>query len=475
MPVDDEALRAAIAQPTRIHIVGIGGAGMNGIATILLALGHQVSGSDQQTSAVTDRLGRLGAEIFIGHERGNVDDSVALVTHSSAIPPDNPEREAANEQGIPDVSRALMLRAIVSLKRTIGVAGTHGKTTTTTMLSHAMTYGSTPPSWLIGGEVIGRDGGTAWNDGEYFLVEADESDGTFLELGAYGAIVTNIEPDHLEFYGSLDRRDDAISSLEDAFVRFVNSVPGPRVICLDDQRAAMLRECDDVVTYGTDHEADVRIEDVVLDRFTATFVVHEQRALPGEINRHVVTIQTTGLHNVRNATAAFALARELGVPAEAISRGLAEFRGVGRRFHRRGELRGATFVDEYAHLPGEVRAALAAAKAGKWARVVAVFQPHRYSRTAQVGDDFTGAFDDADLVVLCDVYGAGETPRPGVDGMRIVRAVTRGVGHPEVIYVPDRHQLADTVRALLKPGDLCVTLGAGDITKLADEVIKGAG
>lgn len=452
-------------EPQAIHIIGIGGSGMNAIAHVLLSMGHTVTGSDAADGVPVQRLRAEGATVFIGHDASNLPDKLDLVAHSTAVPKTNPEMEAALARGIPTLRRAEILQAIAAVKKTLAVAGTHGKTTTSTLLAHVLEAGNTKPSWIIGGEIVGKSGGANWDDGDLFVVEADESDGTFVELGAYGVIVTNVEPDHLEFYGSLDDRDGAIANLHKYFDRFVTDAQGPKVVCLDDEGAAELASRNDVITYGTHEDADYRIKDVQLDRFSSHFVVAHDDEFIG------VDVHIPGIHNVRNATAAFALGHQLGVDYDAAAAGVAAFRGVGRRFTLRGEVNDITFVDEYAHLPGEVRAALAAAKAGNWKRIVCVFQPHRYSRTAQVGHEFTGAFDDADVLVLNGIYSAGEQPRPGIDGHVIERAVEAGNGHPPITYVEERSELSAYVAKILAPGDLCITVGAGDITKLSDEVL----
>jgi UDP-N-acetylmuramate--alanine ligase len=455
----------SLTEPQAIHIIGIGGAGMNAIAHVLLRMGHTVSGSDAADGVAVQRLRVEGATVFIGHAASNLPDHVDLVAHSTAVPETNPEMEAAVARHIPTLRRAEILQAIAAVKKTLAVAGTHGKTTTSTLLAHVLEAGNTKPSWIIGGEIVGKSGGANWDDGELFVVEADESDGTFVELGAYGVIVTNVEPDHLEFYGSLDHRDDAIANLHIYFDRFVTDAQGPKIVCLDDEGSAELASRNDVITYGTHADADYQIKDVQLDRFSSHFVIAHEDDFSG------VDVHIPGIHNVRNATAAFALGHQLGVDYDSAIAGLAAFRGVGRRFTLRGEVNDITFVDEYAHLPGEVRAALAAAKGGNWKRIVCVFQPHRYSRTAQVGHEFTGAFDDADVLVLNGIYSAGEEPRPGIDGTVIRRAVEGGSDHPPITYIEARSALAEGVVKILQPGDLCITVGAGDITKLSDELL----
>lgn len=438
---------------------------MSAIATVLIGMGHKVSGSDAGDGVAVARLRNQGATVFVGHDSANVSSDVDFVAHSTAIPSTNPEMVRASELGVPVLRRAEILQAITRVKKTLAVAGTHGKTTTSTFLAHVLEAGTENPSWIIGGEIAGKEGGAQWRDGEWFAVEADESDGTFVELDSYGVIVTNVEPDHLEFYGSLNDREGALGNLHSTFRRFVDQAPGPKVVCADDEGALALSQLDRVVTYGTSESADYRIIDVKLDRFSAHFVVAY------ETERIGVEVHIPGLHNVRNATAALVLGHQLGIPLDVGAIGLAAFRGVGRRFTFRGEHNGITFVDEYAHLPGEVRAALSAARSGGWDRIVAVFQPHRYSRTEQVGHEFTAAFDDADVLVLADVYAAGESPRPGIDGHIVERAVRAGDGHPPITYVESRDQLADVVAGLLESGDLCMSIGAGDVTKLSDEVL----
>lgn len=446
-----------LSSPKRIHVIGAGGSGMSAIASVLASMGHKVSGSDAADGVALSRLKDAGVDAYVGHNPVLVA-TVDAVAASTAIKADDPEVMAARNAGIPVLRRADVLAAIAAVKRTVAVAGTHGKTTTSTLAASVLIAGGLDPSYIIGGEILGRGNGAHWSDGDWFVVEADESDGTFLELGAEAAIVTNVEPDHLEHYGGWPQ-------LQDAFARFVAVAPGPKIICADDEGAARLAAATpDAFTYGTTEAADYRIVDLELGRFKADFSLTHQG------QRQAVTINAPGLHNVRNAVAAMALGHQLGVLLEDAARGVANYGGVGRRFQPRGEKSGITFVDDYAHLPSEVSATVAAATDGDWGRVVAVFQPHRYSRTEQVGADFGGAFDGVDLLVLADVYAAGETPREGVTGQIVVDAVTSAADAPTVIYEQDRAGLARRVARELKAGDLCLTLGAGDVTKLADEI-----
>jgi UDP-N-acetylmuramate--alanine ligase len=442
-----------LSRPLAVHVVGIGGAGMSAIATVLAAMGHRVSGSDLRSSPGTERLRALGIEVFVGHDVAHVG-AVDAVTISTAVPPANPEAVAARERGIPVLRRAEALAAIARTRRTVAVAGTHGKTTTSSMLALVLVEAGLRPSFVIGGDVNEIGTGAVWDEGEWFVVEADESDGTFLELAPEAALVTNVEPDHLDHWGGFD-------ALSKAFVGFLGEAPGPKVVCADDPLLAGLGHC----TYGTSPAADFRMVDVRGGRSSVRFTVEHGGTALGEI-----VLPVPGLHNARNACGALAMGLELGASFEAAARALSRYGGVARRFQFRGERDGVTFVDDYAHLPSEVRAAIAAARDGDWQRVVAVFQPHRFSRTASLWRDFADAFVDADVVVLTDVYGAGEAPRPGVSGKLLVYAVLDAHPTARVAYLPTRPELLAYLRRLLRAGDLCLTLGAGDVTTLADEL-----
>lgn len=447
-----------LSSARKIHIVGVGGSGMSAIAEVLAAMGHDVSGSDAAASETLRRVSEAGVRTSVGHTADNVALDCDAVAISTAVKADNPEVMAANAAGVPVLRRAEVLRAIAATRRTVAIAGTHGKTTTSTLTALVLEAGGVNPSYIIGGELLGRGNGAHWDHGAWFVVEADESDGTFLELGAEAVVVTNVEPDHLDHYGGWPQ-------LQAAFTSFVADAPGPKVVCIDDLHATELARRVPVTTYGTSLDADFRIVDVVADRFAMAFKVV---SVDDTVEVH---LPTAGIHNVRNATAALAIGAALGVPLSVGAIGISRYGGVGRRFQLKGTAGGITFVDEYAHLPGEVKAALAAAKAGNWRRVVAVFQPHRYSRTEQIGRDFGGAFDDADLVVLNGIYAAGESPRPGITGLIVKQAIEEKADHPPLIYVEDRADLASAVRDVLVDGDLCMTIGAGDITGLADELV----
>ncbi|MCU1462179.1 MAG: murC [Acidimicrobiales bacterium] len=443
----------------RIHVVGVGGAGMSAIAHVLARMGHRVSGSDLKPSANLERLRAVGVDVHIGHDAAFVG-QVDAVAISTAVPDRNPEVAAARARGIPVLRRAEVLAAICATRKTIAVAGTHGKTTTSSMLALVMVEAGLHPSFIIGGEVNEIGGGAAWDDGDWFVVEADESDGTFLELEPAAAVVTNVEPDHLEHYGSFD-------ALAGAFDDFLTSTPGPRIVCADDRLTAALAARAAATTYGTHESAAFRVVDLESGRGGSRFGLVGPEGELGE-----VVLPVPGRYNAVNAAGALVAAMALGAPFDAGARALARYGGVARRFQFRGERDGVTFVDDYAHLPAEVRAALSAARDGGWRRVVAVFQPHRYSRTASLWRDFADAFDDADLLVVTDVYGAGEQPRPGVTGKLVVQAVLDAHPARPVAYLPRRPDLIAYLRARLAPGDVCLTMGAGDLTSLPTELLE---
>ncbi len=442
----------------RVHVIGAGGAGMGAIASVLHRMGHRVTGSDLKDGPVAERLRADGITVTIGHDAANVGDA-EMVAISTAIPDHNPEVKLARERGLDVLRRADILPAISAARRTLAVAGTHGKTTTSSMLALVLVEAGLRPSFIIGGDVNEIGSGAVWDDGEWFVIEADESDRTFLSLGAEVAVVTNVEPDHLETYGNDPR------VLTAAFEEFATAAD-TRVFCADDAGSAALAASVAGVTYGTADDADYRMVDVERHRAAVDFtLVHGGREL-GRIH-----LPTPGLHNARNAAAAAVTGLLLGAPIDAAVRALARFGGVARRFEFRGEADGVVFVDDYAHLPTEVAAAVAAARDGDWGRVVCVFQPHRYSRTAALWQDFADAFTAADQLVITDVYSAGETPRPGVSGKLLVDAVLDAHPWANVAYMPRLDDVQAWLGARLRPGDLCLTLGAGDLTSIPDEVI----
>jgi UDP-N-acetylmuramate--alanine ligase len=452
-----------LGRPRRIHVIGCGGTGMAPITTVLASMGHRVSGSDSKDGPVLDRLRALGVEVHVGQRPENLTDDLEAVTRSTAIPNANVEVEEALRRGIPLLRRADALAGICAQRRTIAIAGSHGKTTTSSMVALVLGEAGWQPSYIVGGEMAG--GNAVWTDPPagrdgYFVVEADESDGTFLELGAEIAVVTSVEPDHLEHWGSWE-------ALQAGFDRFLEEATGLRVVCADDAGAAAAGARCGAVTYGTAEGADYRMVDVAGGRTGIGFTVERRGEVLGEIR-----LPVPGIHNARNAGAAVATALELGVPFDAAQQAHGRYAGVARRFQFRGERDGITFIDDYAHLPGEIRPMLAAAREGGWKRIVCVFQPHRYSRMATLDPaDFGEVFDDADVLVLTEIYAQGEDPRPGVSGKRVLEAVLDARPGRKAYWFPSRADLAANVRGILRPGDLCLTLGAGDLTLLPDELL----
>jgi UDP-N-acetylmuramate--alanine ligase len=446
-----------LTEPHRVHIVGVGGAGMSAIATVLASMGHTVTGSDLKDSPGLERLRALGIDVVVGHAAENVG-LADLVAISTAIPERNAEVAWSRAHGVTVLRRAEILAAITRSRRTIAVSGTHGKTTTSSMLALVLIEAGLRPSFIIGGEVNEIGTGAVWDTADLLVVEADESDGTFTELERQAVVVTSVEPDHLEHYGDFD-------SLVAAFEQFVEGGGGPAVVCADDEGAATLAERTGATTYGTSETAAYRMVEVVNAGAGSAFdVVHDGDRL-GQVR-----LPVPGLHNARNACAALVCGMAIGASFDDGARALARFAGVARRFEFRGESNGVTYIDDYAHLPTEVRAALQAARQHEWRRVVCVFQPHRYSRTASLWADFADGFDDSDLLVVTDVYPAGEVPRPGVSGKLIVDAVLGHRPWHQVAYLPRHPDLVRYLEQILRPGDLCLTLGAGDLTSLPDEL-----
>jgi UDP-N-acetylmuramate--alanine ligase len=457
----ESAGAAVLGSPdaVQVHVVGIGGAGMSAIASVLHAMGHRVTGSDLKASPATERLRASGIEITIGHRPEALGDADVL-TASSAVPDDNPEVSEAHRRGIPVLRRAEVLAAIAAHRRCVAVAGTHGKTTTTSMLSLVLVEAGLRPSFLVGGDLNDIGTNAVWDEGPWLVLEADESDGTFLALDPAVALVTNIEADHLDHYGDF-------GALVQAFDRFAAGHPGGLLAGADNPAAADVGRRHGADLVGTAETADYRIVDLEVDRDGTRFDLEHDGSRLG----HLV-LPVPGVHNARNAALAVVGAMRAGAAFDDGARALARFAGVARRYEARGDAGGVHFVDDYAHLPSEVAAAIGTARAGAWDRVVAVFQPHRYSRTAALGPSFADAFVDADVVVVTDVYAAGEPPAPGVSGRLVADALTEAHPDAEILYVPVRAELRDHVRSLLRPGDLCLTLGAGDITTLPDELVS---
>ncbi|HEU5188976.1 MAG TPA: UDP-N-acetylmuramate--L-alanine ligase [Methylomirabilota bacterium] len=445
-----------------LHFVGIGGAGMSGIAEVLLNLGYRVTGSDARRGEMVERLERLGAKVFIGHDASHVE-GAHVVVYSSAVARDNVEVQAARLRGIPVIPRAEMLAELMRLKYGIAVAGTHGKTTTTSMVAAVLGAGGFDPTVVVGGRVHGLGANARLGQGEFLVAEADESDGSFLKLSPTIAVVTTIDAEHLDHYGSLD-------AVRAAFLTFANKVPfyGAAVLCLDQPNIQQMIPAVEkrVITYGLEASADLTARRLEFAGTTARFeVLRRGRALGP------VSLQVPGRHNVLNALAAVAVGLDLDMPFDVIAGALAGFTGVQRRFQIRGEARGVLVVDDYGHHPAEIRATLAAAKAGYDRRVITVFQPHRYSRTRDLRQEFLTAFNQADVLVVMDIYGAGETPIPGVSARDLAEGIAAH-GHREVHYMNgDRAAVVAFLCESTRSGDLVLTLGAGDVGALGAEVL----
>ncbi len=449
----------------RLHFVGAGGVGMSGIAEILLlATPLEISGCDLARSDVTARLEKLGAKISVGHDPAHLA-GADLVVISSAVAESNAEVAAARERGIPVIRRAEMLGEIMRLKQGVAVAGTHGKTTTTSLTGMVLTEAGFDPTIVVGGQVHILGTNARLGKGDYLVAEADEYDRSFLELTPVVAVITNIEADHLDTYRDLD-------DILDAFATFANRVPffGAVVACADDAgvRRLLPRIKKRVVTYGESPEAMLTARSLRLEATSTTFDVWD--AAEGRLGS--VRLRLPGRHNVLNALAAVAAARELLIPFETIARALAAFTGVVRRFELKGERDGALVVDDYAHHPTEIRATLAAARqVYPQRRLVALFQPHLFSRTRDFTDDFGRALAAADVNIVMDVYPSRERPIPGVTG-ELVADAARRAGHTSVLYTPDKKRVVDCLEQTLRPGDLLVTLGAGDVVKFGEEYLK---
>ena len=450
-----------------IHFVGIGGVGMSGIAEVLLTLGYRVTGSDARRSETVERLERLGAKVYVGHAAAQVEGAHVVVS-SSAVARDNVEVAAARQRGIPVIARAEMLAELMRLKYGIAIAGTHGKTTTTSMVAAVLGAGGFDPTVVVGGRVHGLGTNARLGQGEFLVAEADESDGSFLRLTPTIAVVTTVDAEHLDYYPDLD-------AIVAAFLAFANKVPfyGAVVVCLDDpnlQRMIPRMMDKRVVTYGLEAGADVTARRLQFVEMRSTFEVAHRGVSLG-----TMTLQIPGRHNVLNALAATAVALDLEMPFPKIQTALAGFAGVQRRFQIRGIARDVLVVDDYGHHPAEIRATLAAAKAGFDRRVITVFQPHRYSRTQHLRDDFLTAFYQSDVLIVMDIYAAGEAPIPGVHARDLADGIAAH-GHREVLYLGgDRAAIIDYLCESTRAGDLVLTLGAGDVGQLGGELLQRLG
>ena len=444
----------------RIHLVGIGGSGMSGIAEVLLTSGYAVSGSDQKLSPVTERLRKMGAAVFEGHEAAHVSGAHVVVI-SSAVKPDNLELLEAHRLKIPVIPRAEMLAELMRLKYGIAVAGAHGKTTTTSMVASVLDAAGLDPTFVVGGRVNHLGSHAGVGKSEYMVVEADESDRSFLLLAPVVAVVTTIDREHLDQYKSLDE-------IQDVFLQFVNRVPfyGAVVLCLDEPnvQAILPRVKRPVITYGTSSQADLVIADVKLDGLASEFRLKYR----GDDLGLFRLPSPPGIHNVRNAAAAAAVALYLNVPADLIREGLTKFAGVSRRFDIKGVVNDITVVDDYGHHPNEIRATLEAARTCKFNRLLVLFQPHRYTRTQHLWDEFCRAFNQADVLVLLDIYAASEAPIPGISSEALATAI-REAGHKNVHYYRSMQGGIEFLLHQARPGDAILTIGAGNISRASSE------
>jgi UDP-N-acetylmuramate--alanine ligase len=448
---------------TRIHFVGVGGMGMCGIAEVLINLGYKVTGSDPRETEITKHLQQIGGTIFYSHRPEHVGNADVVVV-SSAIKGYNPEIEAARARGIPVIQRAEMLGELMRLKYSVAVAGSHGKTTTTTMVSTVLMQAGLDPTAVIGGRVNSLGLANArLGKGEYLVAEADESDGSFLKLPPTVAVVTNIDAEHLDHYGTHD-------AVKKAFVDFINRAPfyGLAVLCLDHPhvQAIIPQVQKRFVTYGEAPQADYRARDIRFEGFRTSYVAWRRAEELG-----TVTIGMPGRHNVLNSLAVLAVADFLGVPFQVTRDALGHFQGVQRRFTVRGTCAGVMVVDDFGHHPMEVRATLAGARAGfPGRRIIAAFQPHRHTRTRDQFEEFSRSFYDADTVIVSDIFAAGEPPIAGIDSARLARAI-HDHGHKDVSHVPRREDVAHTLSSIAQPGDIVITLGAGDIQLTCQELL----
>ncbi len=448
-----------------IHFIGIGGIGMSGIAEVLLNLGYEVSGSDIRETEITRRLEQLGAQVSYQHQAKNIEGSEVVVV-SSAIKEGNPEIHAAAEKLIPVIPRAEMLAELMRMKYGVAVAGTHGKTTTTSLIASVLAHGGLDPTVVTGGKLNSIGSSAKLGQGDFLVAEADESDGSFLKLLPTIAVVTNIDPEHLDYY-------QGIEQIKEAFLQFINRIPffGLAVLCLDQENVQDLipQLKKRLTTYGLSSQADFQAKDMSFDGPHTSFeLVHMGKPI-GKL-----TVQMPGIHNVCNVLATVATAFELDVDFKTVQEALAGFSGIQRRFQRKAEIGDILVFDDYGHHPTEIKATLRAAKRGWRRRVVALFQPHRYTRTKALFDDFLTAFYEADILLITDIYPAGEEEIEGVHARHLFEGI-REHGHRDVHYISDRHEILQYLSTVIMPGDLVITLGAGDIYRVGEDLIAELG
>jgi len=445
-----------------IHFVGIGGIGMSGIAEVLLNLGYRISGSDLSESDITQRLSSLGARICMGHDASHVGSAHVVVT-STAVKEDNPEVLEAHRRSIPVIPRAEMLAELLKMKFSIAVSGMHGKTTTTSMVSTVLAHGGLDPTMVIGGKLASIGSNARLGDGEVIVAEADESDGSFLKLSPSIAVITNIDLEHMDYY-----RD--IEHIRDAFLQFANIVPfyGSTILCLDDEHVKEIlpKIKRRTITYGLTDPADYQATDIVFQGALSRYKLTHRGGMLGD-----VTLNVPGLHNVYNSMATIAVARELNLDFSVIQEGMKAFEGVHRRLEIKGKRDGVLVVDDYGHHPTEILATLEAAKQVWKGRLIVVFQPHRYTRTRALFKEFLGAFGDADVLILTDIYAASEREIEGVHASKLYEGIRNG-GHGNVTYVSNFDAIVDRLHEIAKPGDVIITQGAGNVWKIGEEYLK---
>jgi UDP-N-acetylmuramate--alanine ligase len=447
----------------RLHFVGIGGIGMSGIAEVLLNLGYAVSGSDLHESEVTERLRRLGAQVFVGHQEDNLAANPSVVVISTAVKYSNPEVLEARRRHIPVIQRAEMLAELMRMKYGVAVAGSHGKTTTTSMIAAVLSTAGLDPTMVIGGRVHMLGTNAKMGQGDILVAEADESDGSFLLLSPTIAVVTNIDREHMDFYQTMEK-------LSEGFLDFINKIPfyGLAVLCMDNGnvQALLPKVRKRFATYGLSSDADFSAQDLQLKPAGVEFTaLHHGKPL-GPVRLHL-----PGRHSATNALAAVAVGYELEIPFSRVAEALGDFTGIHRRFEIKGEPQGITIIDDYGHHPAEIQATLEAIR-DSWKRpLIVIFQPHRFSRTRDLFDDFLTAFEGADRLVLTEVYAAGENPIEGVTSEALYQGIKRK-GHMEVEFIPDKGQIVKQLAGKLNPGDIVLTLGAGDIYKVGEALVE---
>ncbi|KXS42466.1 MAG: UDP-N-acetylmuramate--alanine ligase [Candidatus Frackibacter sp. T328-2] len=444
----------------RVHLIGIGGIGMSGIANLLLGLGKQVTGSDMKESDIIIDLRKEGAEIKIGHKAENVEGADVVVV-SSAIPMDNPEIIEAKKQEIPILKRAEMVAKLMTRQKGIAISGTHGKTTTTAMVATILKENGLDPTILVGGKLSLINGNAKLGNGDYFVTEADESDGSLLFMEPEIGVVTNIEADHLDYYESKEE-------IKETFIQFLNKLPaqGRGIVCLDDKEIVDIVDemGNDLITYGLTAQAKLFAEQIELNHLGSNSSIYYQGKKLGNLN-----LRVPGKHNLANALAAISIGLHIGLQFKEIASALKKFRGVGRRFEQKGKYRGAVLVDDYAHHPTEIEATLSAAQNMDFKKVIAIFQPHRYSRTKFLLEEFSQAFTDADEVIITDIYAAGEDPIPGVEAERVANLINqRNFGKAK--FISDLDDVYHYLQKKLQAGELLLTLGAGDVWKVGERL-----